>query len=664
MPDSLHNRLGEETSPYLRQHAANPVAWQPWDERARAAARRLDRPILLSVGYSACHWCHVMAHESFEDAAVAEKLNQWFVNIKVDREERPDLDLIYQNAHQLLTGRPGGWPLTMFLTPDGMPFFGGTYFPKAPRYGLPGFVDLCERVADAYQTRRAEIERQNGSLQEALDRSLPRVEAVAALDAAPLAAVRAALLASFDREDGGFGAAPKFPHATDLAFLLRQDGANGKEAAYLTLSRMAAGGIYDQLGGGFYRYSVDARWEIPHFEKMLYDNGPLLALYAEAWRQSGEPAYRRVAEETAEWLMRDMQAPAGGYYAALDADAEGEEGRYYVWQRDEVRALLTAAEWRVAERHWGLDLPPNFENRAWHLRSAAAVDAADRALVASARAKLLRARAHRAPPGRDEKILVSWNALTIAGMARAARILDRPAWLDSARRALDFIRAALRRDGRLLAVHTDGRAHLDAYLDDYAFLLAALLEAMQSRFVAADLAWAVELADALLERFEDAADGGFYFTAHDHEALVHRPKPAFDNALPAGNGIAACALQRLGHLLGETRYLDAAARTLRLFQPQLAHPGSASFLDALAEALAPPAIVLLRGPAGEVADWQHRLTQQWNGLCLALPNGLDVPAVLAKPESDRVNAWLCSGVSCLPPIAEFDELRQLILRRR
>ena len=661
MPDLLYNRLGAETSPYLRQHAANPVAWQPWDAAALAAARTADKPILLSIGYSACHWCHVMAHESFEDDAVAAVMNRLFVNIKVDREERPDLDLIYQSAHQMLTGRPGGWPLTMFLAPDGMPFFGGTYFPKTPRYNLPGFVDLCERIADTYHTRRAEIARQNGSLQEALAHSLPRDGAPAALDARPLAAMREALLQSLDRQDGGFGAAPKFPHAPELAFLLRQEEAACKEAAFLTLSRMAAGGIYDQLGGGFCRYSVDERWEIPHFEKMLYDNGPLLALYAEAWRQSGDPAYRRVADETADWLMRDMQSPQGGYYSSFDADSEGEEGRYYVWQRDEIRALLTAAEWRAVERHWGLDGPPNFENRLWHLHLAAPADEAVAALVAAARTKLFNARQLRTPPGRDEKILVSWNALAIAGMAQAARILDRPDCLASARRALDFIRAELWREGRLLATYKDGHARLDAYLDDYAFLLAALVESMQVAFSAADLAWAIDLAEALLARFEDAAAGGFFFTAHDHESLIHRPKPAFDNATPAGNGVAATALQRLGHLLGEPRYLDAAQRTLSLFQPQLAHPGCASLVEALAETLAPPTVVLLRGPAPALTEWQRRLAQAWSGLCFALPNGLDLPAPLAQPASERVNAWVCSGVSCLAPIDDFDELRRHLL---
>ena len=664
MPESLQNRLAGETSPYLQQHKDNPVAWQPWDAMALEAARREDRPILLSIGYSACHWCHVMAHESFEDAQTAALMNRLFVNIKVDREERPDLDHIYQTAHQLLTARAGGWPLTMFLTPDGAPFFGGTYFPPVPRYGLPGFVDLCVRIEGVFRERRGDIEKQNLSLREALAGTLPRSSAAAPLDAAAPATVRAALLQNLDHEFGGFGGAPKFPHPTDLAFLLRcaerEGDTSAREAVVLTLTRMAEGGIYDQLGGGFCRYSVDERWEIPHFEKMLYDNGPLLALYAEGWRLTGAPLFERTAAATAAWVMREMQSPEGGYYSSLDADAEGEEGLYYVWDRDAVRTALSDDEWRAVERHWGLDGAPNFENRFWHLRVAAPADSAAEALIASARAKLLRTREQRVRPGRDEKMLAAWNALMVAGMARAARVFDRPEWLASARRALDFLRAKLWRDGRLLATCKDGRAHLDAYLDDYAFLLAALLEFMQAEFVGKDLAWAVEIAEALLARFEDADGGGFHFTAHDHERLIHRPKPAFDNATPAGNGIAATALQRLGYLLGEPRYVDAARRTLDLFGPQLGQPGCASLLEALGEALAPPAIVLLRGPEPEVRDWQRRLARRWSGFALALPNGFRLPAALAKPESGQVNAWVCSGVSCLAPVGDFEELSRII----
>ena len=656
----LANRLAAETSPYLLQHANNPVHWQPWDEQALAVARQEDRPILLSIGYSACHWCHVMAHESFEDEGVAAVMNRLFVNIKVDREERPDLDQIYQTAHQMLTQRSGGWPLTMFLAPDGTPFFGGTYFPKEPRYGLSGFADLCQRVAEAFENRRDDIAAQATELRRALAGTVPEPEAMAtAFDATPLAAAEAQLGRSFDNRYGGFGGAPKFPHPTDLAFLLGRSEAESRQMALTTITRMSEGGIYDQIGGGFCRYSTDERWEIPHFEKMLYDNGPLLALCADAWAQSGDPLYARVADETATWVMREMQAEGGGYYSSLDADSEGEEGKYYVWDRSEIERLLTPQESALARRRWGFDGPPNFENRHWHAKIAGPLDDVEISLLSAARKKLFAARETRIRPGRDDKVLTSWNALMIEGMAHAARVFGKNEWRASAQRAMDNIRTTMWIDGCLLATARDGRAHLDAYLDDHAFLLSALLELMQAEFRTADLAFAIELADTLLIRFEDPGAGGFFFTAHDHEALIHRPKTGHDNATPAGNGVAAFALQRLGHLLGETRYLSAAEKTLRLFWPAIRQSpgGFASLLRALEEALTPPEIIILKGPDIEMGKWCRALGANSGRLVLALPKGIaGLPATLDKPESDHVNAWVCHGVTCLAPTADLHGL--------
>ena len=660
---ALVNALASETSPYLRQHADNPVAWQPWSQAALDLARELDRPILLSIGYSACHWCHVMAHESFEDAAVAAVMNRLFINIKVDREERPDLDQIYQTAQQMLTRRAGGWPLTMFLAPDGTPFYGGTYFPKEPRYGLPGFIGLCEEVARAWRDKRAEIVAQNREVLAALDRRTPDAGNAVALDAAPVAALRALLLGSLDRDDGGFGGAPKFPHPTDLAFLLaRQDDTPARDAALFSLARMAAGGIHDQLGGGFCRYSVDERWEIPHFEKMLYDNGPLLALYAEAWAQTGDDAFRRVATGIVAWLQREMAGPDGTFYAALDADSAGEEGSFYVWDRAEVARLLSPAAAALAGRHWGLDRPPNFEGRHWHLRVCAPLAGDEADLLESARAKLFAAREKRVRPATDDKVLTSWNALAIEGLARAARLCGRPDWQTLALRALDAIESRRWQDGDPvgLLLATD---RLPGYLDDYAFLLAALLECLQTEFRGRDLVLACKLADALLAHFEDRERGGFFFTAHNHERLIQRPKPCHDNALPAGNGVAARALQSLGHLLGETRYLEAARRTLGLFHGQLqTNPGGCSALMcALEEALVPPTIVVLRGPAAELAPWRSQVVTPANCLLLALPNGLaDLPPPLAKPESQHVNAWACRGVGCSSPASTPAELDRVL----
>jgi hypothetical protein len=677
----MPNRLARETSPYLQQHADNPVDWYPWGEEALELARAQDKPILLSVGYSACHWCHVMAHESFEDARIAATMNRHFVNIKVDREERPDLDQIYQSAHQLLTQRAGGWPLTMFLTPDQRPFFGGTYFPRTPRYGLPGFGELLERVAQLYREQPREIAAQNEEVVRLLARMQPAGSpAIGALDVASIDAALRELEEVFDREHGGFGGAPKFPHPAEIELCLREGSLRGDgavlEMGVLTLERMALGGIFDQLGGGFCRYSVDGSWGVPHFEKMLYDNGPLLRLYADAWLVSGQPLLRRVCEETAGWVMREMQSPEGGYYSSLDADSEHEEGKYYVWSRDQVRALLDAREYTVASAVYGLDRSPNFEGRHWHVRIAQPLDkvarelglneAAAAAHLDAARGKLLAARERRVRPARDEKILTAWNALAIHGMAHAARVFDRADWLGSARRALDFVRSTLWRDGRLLATYKDGRAHLNGYLDDHAFLLAAVLEMMQAQFRAEDLNFAVALAQALTERFEDRDAGGFFFTSHDHERLILRPKVSHDNATPAGNGVAALALQRLGHLLGETRWLEAAERTLRVFRPQMDRhaSGQSTLLTALREHLDPPAVVVLRGPGERAREWQRALAGCYvpGRMDLFVDSSADgLPPVLDRrlggtARASGVNAWVCRGVSCLPPIGELPVL--------
>ncbi len=674
----MANRLAQQTSPYLQQHAANPVDWYPWGEEALVRAAREAKPILLSVGYSACHWCHVMAHESFEDPEIAALMNRHFINVKVDREERPDLDQIYQTAHQMLAQRPGGWPLTMFLSPDGTPFFGGTYFPKSARYGLPGFGELLERIAAIWREKQVEIAQQNEQLRLAFSRMLPKAGAPrGALDDAPRRALLESLRAGFDARFGGFGPAPKFPHPPDLELCVRAFALRGErdalEMADTTLTRMCEGGIYDQLGGGFCRYSTDERWMIPHFEKMLYDNGPLLGLLADAWLATGGALYARCAAQTAAWIMREMQSREGGYYSSLDADSEHEEGKFYVWDREEARALLSSAEWQVAAPYFGLDGAANFEDRHWHLHVArpleicaglaqVTLDEAERR-IAAAREKLFAARERRVRPGRDEKVLVSWSALAIRGMARAARVFGRSDWLASARRALEFVRDTMWRDGRLLATYKDGRAHLNAYLDDYAFLVAALLELLQAEFRVDDLRFAQALAETLLEQFEDRDAGGFFFTGRDHERLLHRPKPGHDAATPSGNGVAAWALQRLTALSGEPRYAHAAQRTLELFYPALReHPsGFATLATALEEALAPPATVILRGAPQALADWQaalaHRLLP--DALVIALPDGLPgLPPSLDKPaRPGAVNAWLCRGVTCLEPITDLERLQ-------
>ncbi|MGD9842003.1 MAG: thioredoxin domain-containing protein, partial [Steroidobacteraceae bacterium] len=575
------NQLQHSTSPYLLQHAHNPVHWLPWGEQALQLARDSGKPILLSIGYSACHWCHVMAHESFEDETTATLMNQLFVNIKVDREERPDLDKIYQLAQQVLTQHAGGWPLTMFLSHDTQqPFFGGTYFPPVPRQGLPGFQDLLQRVAQYYRERQSDIQQQQQALLQVFTDLQPAAHHDT-VDDSPLVTARAELQIRFDTQLGGFGGAPKFPQPRTLELLLRQwRVSSGMEqpdlhALYmsaLTLTRMAEGGIYDQLGGGLFRYAVDHHWMIPHFEKMLYDNAELLRVYAQAATATGDPLFRRITQETAQWLLRDMHAPQGGFYSALDADSEGHEGRYYVWDAAQLAAQLSSSEYAVFSRRYGLDRAANFEGQ-WHLHVYRRLDDIATELNISpadaeqelqhAQQKLLAARNKRIAPGLDHKLLTAWNGLTVAGLCQAARCLDDASLTEAACATVDQLRTHAWRNGRLYAVQAGGVAQFPAYLDDYAFLLAGLLELLQTRWRSSDLHWATELAEVLLKHFADTQRGGFYFTADDHETLIHRSRTFSDEATPAGNAIAAQCLLRLGYLLGEPRYLAAAEQTLR-----------------------------------------------------------------------------------------------------
>jgi len=678
----MPNRLAQETSPYLRQHADNPVDWYPWGDEAFQAARETGKPVLLSVGYSACHWCHVMAHESFEDASTAELMNALFVNVKVDREERPDVDKIYQTAHQLLTQRGGGWPLTMFLDGDDQrPFFGGTYFPNEARYGMPAFSELLNSIATYYNDKRDEVRSQSDRLLEVFSRLEPApTGAGSILDAAPLAAARNTFLKTFDREYGGFGSAPKFPHPTTIDRLLRhwRDSANEPEPdiealfmATLTLTRMAEGGLFDHVGGGFCRYSVDRYWQIPHFEKMLYDNGPLLALYAQAALATGDAFFAETADATANWMLADMQADNGGFFATRDADSEGHEGTYYLWRPEQVRELL-GGDYDVFARRFGLNRDANFEGQ-WHLAVSESIgDVAAStgrkekdvmSAIESAREVLLSERQKRVPPDRDEKQLTAWNALAIRGLAIAGRALQRPDLVDAAARATEFLNSTVLVDGRLLASFKDGQARFPAYLDDHAFLLDALLEQLQSRWDTAHLDFAIQIADLLLEHFEDRNNGGFFFTANDHETLIHRPKPLADEAVPSGNGIAAFALQRLGFLLGETRYLDAAERTLRAaWQAMAEFPhGHVSLLTALEEYLEHPEIVIIRGDADNVAHWRDSAARLYAPRRLVFAISRDeagLPGALSDRKAldgDTV-AYRCLGTHCEMPVTTWEAL--------
>jgi uncharacterized protein YyaL (SSP411 family) len=684
------NRLAGETSPYLLQHAANPVDWWPWGPEALAEAQATGKPILLSIGYSACHWCHVMAEESFADEATARLMNTLFVNVKVDREERPDLDRIYQLAHHLLTRRGGGWPLTMFLDPrDQRPFFGGTYFPREARGPLPPFRAVLERVAAFHRERRDELVAQGDALVATLEQIEQVVpETGGQLDAAPLAVARRALEDGFDREHGGWGEAPKFPHPESVLRLLRTWQATARTLepdlmalylATLTLRRMADGGVFDQLGGGFFRYSTDAAWQVPHFEKMLCDNGALLSAYADAHLATGDERYAEVTAATGEFLLREMRSPEGGFHTAIDADAGGEEGRYYVWTRAEVDTLLGTDEARLFCARHGLDAEPNFED-SWQLRIARELDdlaasgefgSSDApqlaARLAGARERLLAARALRLRPATDDKHLTGWNALAIRGLADAARVLQRPDFGAAATEALAFLRRCCWDGRRLAATFQAGRARHSGSLDDHAFTIDAVLALQELRVDARELDFARALAERLLEGFEEPQTGGFWYTASDHEPLFHRSRSFSDEATPSGNGIAARALRRLGLLLGEPRYVAAAERTLRAGHAAAASLPLAhmSLLTALDEALDPPIMVVLRGEFAAIEEWRTQLQRLYlpRVAILAVPAELTgLPDSLAsKPAADRPVAYVCRGETCSAPLFSLAQLRDAVL---
>jgi hypothetical protein len=591
------NRLARETSPYLLQHAHNPVDWYPWGEEAFARARAEDKPLLLSVGYSACHWCHVMERESFENPDIAAVMNAGFVNVKVDREERPDVDHIYMQAVQSMTGR-GGWPMTVFLTPDGTPFYGGTYFPPEDRHGLPGFPKLLAAIADAWGSRRDEVQQSGRELTASLGQSERLRRATTLLSDEVLFAAYQGISSQFDEEWGGLGGAPKFPQPMIWEFVLRffkrTQNPYARRMVHTTLVRMARGGMYDQIGGGFARYSVDAQWLVPHFEKMLYDNAQLASLYLHAWLAFGDPECRRVCEETLDYLLRDMADPAGGFHSAEDADSEGHEGKFYVWTADEIRAVLgPAADRALAD--WGVDRGPNFEGK----NILYVAGEPDPEAIAPLRRQLYEARERRVRPGRDDKVLAAWNGLACRALAEAGRALGRPDYVAAAVRTAEFLLGTMRVDGRLQRTAKGGQARVLGYLEDYAMVAAALVELYEATFERRWLDAARELADEMLRLFWDGAIEGFYDTGHDAERLIVRPRNLFDNAVPSGSAVAIETLLRLAVLTGEAAYETRALTALRPLADLLArHPsGFGRFLCALDFHLGPRVEVALVAPA-------------------------------------------------------------------
>jgi uncharacterized protein YyaL (SSP411 family) len=677
--ESMSNHLANETSPYLLQHADNPVDWYPWSQDALQQARDEDKPIFLSIGYSACHWCHVMAHESFENKATAAILNEHFVSIKVDREERPDLDQIYMTAVQAMTGS-GGWPMSVFLTPEGHPFYGGTYFPPTPRYGMPSFPQVLLAIADAWRDRRQELIRGGQHLVESIRQQsrLASGPQRGELDRDVLYSAFRGLQQQFDQAHGGWGGAPKFPQPMILEFLLRYHHATGNADALTmvtrTLEAMARGGMYDQLGGGFHRYSVDERWLVPHFEKMLYDVSQLARVYLHAWQVTGEPFFRTVTEETLDYVMREMTDPDGGFYSTQDADSEGKEGKFFVWTPAEIREVL-GDEADAFMSAYGVTRHGNFEGK--NILELVG-DMNQRAALAEARRGLFKAREKRVRPGRDEKVLTSWNGLMLAAFAEAARVLDRDDYCTIAERNADFLLRELRHGkSRLLRTwkrrpeHAEGasEAKLNGYLADYSYLIEGLLELYQTSF---DPRWflaAQELAETMIAHFQ-APDGGFFDTSDDHESLITRPRDLQDNATPSGSAMAVTTLLKLAGFTNDLRYVDIAQQALAQMQRMMSqYPlGFGQWLQALSYTLAKPKEIAIIGERqkANTRDMLQVVTEKYQPfLIIALgdPNARTptVPLLQDRKQIDgRATAYVCVDFSCRAPVTEPEALRSLL----
>ncbi|HEV7129391.1 MAG TPA: thioredoxin domain-containing protein [Ktedonobacterales bacterium] len=686
------NRLIHETSPYLLQHAHNPVDWYPWGDEAFAKAKAEDKPVLLSVGYSACHWCHVMAHESFESEATAQLINDHYVAIKVDREERPDVDALYMDAVQALTGH-GGWPMTVFLTPDGAPYYGGTYFPPEDRYGMPGFPTVLARLAEFYSSRRADVDHQAQAFREFYrEQSARRIELPAGIDLVTpqvdphiLDDAADRLLAQIDAIHGGFGRAPKFPHPMGLDFLLRveqrhrEEGSGGTsdpqllELVRLTLDSMAAGGIYDQVGGGFHRYSTDEHWLVPHFEKMLYDNALLARTYLAAWQLTGQARYQIICQEILDYVLREMTDAQGGFYATQDADSEGQEGKFYVWSRDDLLAALSESDMALAERLWGITARGNFEgSNILHVARTLADVAHElglsepnaKAALARIRGALYARRARRVWPGRDDKVIAAWNGLMLRAMADAARALERDDYRAAAEANATFLVDQLTVDGRLRRTWRQEQAKLDGYLEDYAAVANGLLATYEATGTTRWFLAARRLVDEMLERFWDEETESFFDSARDQRALIGRPRELTDNATPSGTSLAVECLLRLAAYTGESRYRERAARVLLALAPAAAEQPSAfgHLLCALDDLIGPLREIAIVGPATDARTRalvavvnRHHLPRAVLALAApedraareAIPLLADRPLVNGLP-----TAYVCEHFACKLPTTE------------
>jgi len=677
------NRLIHETSPYLLQHAHNPVDWYPWGEEALSRARKEDKPILLSIGYSACHWCHVMERESFENEDIARIMNERFINIKVDREERPDLDDIYMNAVQVMTGS-GGWPMTVFLTPDLVPFHAGTYFPPEDRMGMPGFPKVLITVSEYYQTHRKEVKQIETEVRHALNQITEINSSNQEFDPPMLFHAFDHFKRSFDSVNGGFGHAPKFPNSMSLSFLLRYWKKTGEKEALtmvdLTLEKMANGGIYDHLGGGFHRYSVDERWLIPHFEKMLYDNALLSRTYLEAYQATRKERYLAVGEAILQYVLREMKSPKGGFYSTQDADSEGKEGKFFVWTRDEIKELLGKEKGTPFCAYYGVTPQGNFEGGASVLNIAMSISKVSElygipipeleTLLREGREKLFHKREKRVKPARDEKILTSWNGLMISGMLDGFKLTGKEEYLKAAEEAIQFILEGIRRQGRLMRVFHQGRWHINGYAEDYAFLIQAVIDLYEATFELKYLKEAYELNEGMIHQFWDEKQGGFFFIGKENESLIARSKNPYDNAIPSANSIGLFNLVRLGYLTGEESLKQKAEQILRLFYDFLSeHPsGFAHMLSGYSLFLNPEEIGII-GPRED-----YRTIAMLKEIFLAyLPNKILsfkepqeksdqdwIPFLKDKDASRIPTTFICRNFTCLPPITDPKALKETI----
>jgi uncharacterized protein YyaL (SSP411 family) len=675
----MANRLASETSPYLRQHADNPVDWWPWGDEAWEEARRSDRPVLLSIGYSACHWCHVMAHESFENAETAELQNRLFVNIKVDREERPDVDSVYMSALQAMSGQ-GGWPLTVFCSPRGVPYFGGTYFPPEDRHGMRGFPTVLRAAEQAYREQRDAVERTGDQLRQAL--TPPRLRAGDGIDVVQLDQACRVLAEQTDRRYGGFGRAPKFPHPGALDLLLRRHLATGDrshlETALISLDRMARGGIHDQVGGGFHRYSVDAQWAVPHFEKMLYDNAQLAPVYLHAWQLTGETRWREVCTDTLDWALREMRLSGGGFASSQDADSGGVEGSFFVWTPDQLREVLGDEDGVLAARLFGVVPQGNFEDGTTVLSMPYPLEVVARAIgddegslharLIDIRGRLYTARAQRVHPGRDDKVLTAWNGMLLRALAEAGVALDRQDYIDAARTCARFLLTQLVRDGVVMRSWMDGDSRVRGFLEDYATLADSLLTLYEATGDAGDFSAARGIADTMLERFLDPV-AGFYDTPVDGEPLMVRPSTLDDNAVPAGRSTAALMLLRLHGLTAEQRYLDVAMSTIEPLASAIARSplGLANLawaLDTAIHGITEVAVVSGNDAPG-ARSLLAAIRESWRpNTVLAHGNADGVPLLAGRPAAGDTLAYVCRNFACDAPTGDPQTLREQLSAAR